>query len=932
MIDTIKSVKPWQTIALVAVLMIGIGASYAVYAVVTRSDEADLGENQRLIPVTRGDLVNEVSINGSLAYPIRETPTFGAPGVVGELLVEEGQEVEAGQRLATLDMETVATLEKAVGQARVNLRDAEEAFAKANNPHTALDMAQAEVKVSDARLLLEEAQDNLATLLEPSAREIAQAETKASDARLALADVQETLATLLEPTAQDIAQAETKASDARLALADAQEALARLLEPTAQDIAQVEAKVASAKGILVDAQEALAKLLEPPAQDVAQAETAVVNANIAVEDAQEALEAARDGAGDDDIAEARSQVDTASTILANAQRDLELVQNEWDDKMEVARESLQAVLEDYQAVFEKWLGIDVGDEKMDQDPDTLLGSWGVELTSLFGPDSRSGYLGWTAQTPTLPRDDPNTPWNESVVFTWSNLYPGSIVATCENEEVPSQGACVGKELDDAWDALDGARDDLGTVETQAAKAIANAEIALTRAGESRQTAQDSLAELEEPAGPLQIEAREKQLDLALVVLQMAKEELSTLNGEPDDQDVDVTLAQLALAQADLNEAVAELAELTNGPDPVQLETKQNLVVLARANLDHAETELTELIDRPDPLELDAAQNLVTLARANLDQAETELAVLTDGPDPLELDAAQKEVEMARANVDEAETELAELTNGPSSAELEVKQDQVAVAKASLAEAEEELAELRGSVDPLEVALRKAELASALAVMDGAIRRLDSSIIKAPWNGIVTAVNVDVGQTVNGNTAIVEIVDPSVVEVDGVVDEIDVLFIREGAQASVTMDALPDQVLDGSVGAIAPEAQSQQGVVTYPISIRVQVPPGLDLPEGLSAVASVVIREARNVLLVPLGALTGTFDQPVVRVMADDRVEERQVVLGNSDDFWAVVQEGLAEGELVVMEAQQASTTGFGGFRGLIPGGAGRGRGQGGPGR
>ena len=145
------------------------------------------------------------------------------------------------------------------------------------------------------------------------------------------------------------------------------------------------------------------------------------------------------------------------------------------------------------------------------------------------------------------------------------------------------------------------------------------------------------------------------------------------------------------------------------------------------------------------------------------------------------------------------------------------------------------------------------------------------------------------QEVNANTPVFEVVDPTTVEVDGIVDEIDVLFIREGAPARVTMDALPDQVLEGTVSAISAAAQNQQGVVSYPIRVRV-TQQGAQLPEGLSAVASVVIREELNVLLVPLQALYGTFEQPIVRVMKDGRIEERPVVLGNTDDFWAAVRE------------------------------------------
>ena len=53
-------------------------------------------------------------------------------------------------------------------------------------------------------------------------------------------------------------------------------------------------------------------------------------------------------------------------------------------------------------------------------------------------------------------------------------------------------------------------------------------------------------------------------------------------------------------------------------------------------------------------------------------------------------------------------------------------------------------------------------------------------------------------------------------------------------------------------------------------------------------------------------------------MNGQRVHERQVVLGATDDVWAVVAEGLAEAELVVMETNVAP-----GFGGGTPLGSGR---------
>ena len=107
---------------------------------------------------------------------------------------------------------------------------------------------------------------------------------------------------------------------------------------------------------------------------------------------------------------------------------------------------------------------------------------------------------------------------------------------------------------------------------------------------------------------------------------------------------------------------------------------------------------------------------------------------------------------------------------------------------------------------------------------------------------------------------------------------------------------------------------EQGVVSYHIRIRVEVP-GLMRPrEGLSAVATIVLHEEKNVLRVPQLALHGTFDAPVVMVKTSLGIDERKVVLGDTDDYWVAVREGLSEGDQVIMEASQAFTSRSGGIR------------------
>ncbi|MCH7481652.1 MAG: HlyD family efflux transporter periplasmic adaptor subunit [Chloroflexi bacterium] len=292
---------------------------------------------------------------------------------------------------------------------------------------------------------------------------------------------------------------------------------------------------------------------------------------------------------------------------------------------------------------------------------------------------------------------------------------------------------------------------------------------------------------------------------------------------------------------------------------------------------------------------------------------------------------------------DAEDALADVLAGADPLEVAVAATELSVAQAKLAGAEAALAALLAGA-PLALDLLQAQVETARLALELEILRLENSTLRAPMAGLTTFVGVAVGDTVNRTTPIVEIVDPTIVELDGVVDEIDVLFVQVGAAAEVTMDALPGRLLPATVSSIAAVGVNQQGVVSYPIRIRLEVPRGAGLREGLSATADIVIAREPNVALVPLQAILGSFDAPIVQVVGEGGgIEERAVVLGNNDEFWVAVREGLTEGERVVLQGAGASTQqldfrqafrqfgSFGGGGDRFQGGGGRGGGRGGGG-
>ena len=253
------------------------------------------------------------------------------------------------------------------------------------------------------------------------------------------------------------------------------------------------------------------------------------------------------------------------------------------------------------------------------------------------------------------------------------------------------------------------------------------------------------------------------------------------------------------------------------------------LALAKANLVEAETDLAALRAGPDQIDLDSARAKLELATANLETAEGDLVSLTT-PDQADVDAARATAELAAANLESAETELADLLAGPDPTELDQSRKKVALAAANVEDLREKLEDIRSGADPLVVSLREGDVAAARSALDAAHQQLAESVITAPWDGIVTNVRIEEGEEVSLGVAAIAMVDPTVVQVAGTIDEIDVLFVRMGAQTTVSMDAFPGQSLSGTVTDIGTQATNQQGVVSYPITVEVQTP-GVGIPGG-----------------------------------------------------------------------------------------------------
>jgi HlyD family secretion protein len=363
-------------------------------------------------------------------------------------------------------------------------------------------------------------------------------------------------------------------------------------------------------------------------------------------------------------------------------------------------------------------------------------------------------------------------------------------------------------------------------------------------------------------------------------------------------------------------------------DNASILSLQQSVTSARVALQNAQDALQNALTQG----VGDAQRAVTEAQQQLSNAQTQ--------GPLNIANAQYAADNAQGNYNDS---LAKFMSGKISAQdldyartqleianlnLEIAQQDanttVANARDTLTAAEQALANTGpGSLD---VELKQQQVASAQAALDEALANLGNATLVAPFDGIVSAVNIQAGQTVSAGTVAIEIVDPSSVEMTATVDEIDVPQVKVGQKVSISLDALPNDNFSGVVSTISIMGNSQSGVVSYPVTITLDTASGVQLRQGMSATATITTQEVNNVLVVPVAAVSGSStNNPTVTVMVNGVPEVRQVKVGQSNDQYTQILSGLNAGdEVVVAYTSSSSSSSSSSSRGIGVGGFGGG--------
>jgi multidrug efflux system membrane fusion protein len=210
-----------------------------------------------------------------------------------------------------------------------------------------------------------------------------------------------------------------------------------------------------------------------------------------------------------------------------------------------------------------------------------------------------------------------------------------------------------------------------------------------------------------------------------------------------------------------------------------------------------------------------------------------------------------------------------------------------------------------------VSTAEAGEAEARASAEIVRRQLDRATVRSPLGGVVLRVFRKSGELVDGTAAspIVEVGDPSSLELVGTVTAAVLVQSKVGAPATIEVPALPTERLTGIVAAVSPAVDRATGLGTVRVSIVLG--PGPAPPVGVTASARVAVGRTRAATVVPSQALRAAIGSSAELVLcggADGRARVARVVRGV-----------VAGGETEVTNSAIAAGDGDAGVTPIAPG-------------
>jgi multidrug resistance efflux pump len=362
--------------------------------------------------------------------------------------------------------------------------------------------------------------------------------------------------------------------------------------------------------------------------------------------------------------------------------------------------------------------------------------------------------------------------------------------------------------------------------------LLEAQIGSARAGV--EIAEAQLAQVRAGARPQQIRQAEAGLAQAVAARDGALQawrDARAIRDNPQELEAQIAGARSAVASAE-----AQLAEAVALKDAAAI--ARDSYWDAREEFEEAKEELEEI---PEPLRPDMPDEIPAQLEFHLIPNQYWKAWVGVNSAKAQLQAARSSL----ANLLEMRDNVQELN-----AQVDAAKTAYERAKAGVQQAEAGLAALRSGATQEEIAAAKAQVEQARAALNKLLTEQEKLAVVAPVGGMVLQLNIHQGELAAPAATILTLGDLDQVTLTVYVPEDKLGQVNVGQEVKVQVDSFPDQVFEGTVVAIASEAeftprnvQTEEERVNMVFAVDVTIPnPDHKLKPGVPADATIITEE------------------------------------------------------------------------------------------
>ena len=309
------------------------------------------------------------------------------------------------------------------------------------------------------------------------------------------------------------------------------------------------------------------------------------------------------------------------------------------------------------------------------------------------------------------------------------------------------------------------------------------------------------------------------------------------------------------------------------------------------------------------LTLDAAdiRSQLAQARADLLAAQTELRNARAGGSPDQVAQLEGDLQAARvqvANLERTSKALEELVAKQAATQDELAQNQASLAKAranlQALEARKQDLSQRSAAIVESAGLRVSQEQEHVQSLEGKVR---SATVTAPLDGTLYSLPVNPGDYVKVGDTLAEMADLRHVRVRAFVDEPDLGALEPKQDVELTWDAKPGRIWTGQTEQIpkqvVPRGMRSVGEVLCSIDNA-----KLELLPNVNVEVRILVRERRGVVVVPREAVREDGGQHYVFLLADDKLQRRNISVGIGSASKYEVLSGLAVNDRIALPREQ----------------------------